>query len=141
MQDSFYHSYIFANFFGMFLMVMGVILITRLEYYTNILRSAQWTPFGMFATGLATLFIGLYFVQQHHEWVMRPRVLLTIVSWIILLKGLAALVLPEQMIKIYYRWVTPKRIMIGSIIYIILGGLMVFDGAHLLFLTQNINKP
>lgn len=136
MQPNFYHAYMFANFMGMFLMILGVVLITRLEFYTNILRSVEWTRFGMFATGLAGLLMGLYFVQQHHEWVMRPRVILTLISWIILLKSLAALLLPDQMIKIYYRWLTPKRIMITGIIYIILGGALVFQGAHLLFLSQ-----
>jgi hypothetical protein len=141
MQSSLYHAYVFANFLGMFLMILGVILITRLEYYTNILRSVEWTTFGMFASGLLGLFLGLYFLQQHHEWVMKPRLILTLVSWLVLLKGLAALILPEQMIKVYYRWVTPQRVMVASIIYIIVGALMVFDGAHLYFLTQSIEHP
>ena len=137
MVVSVYQSYVFANLLGLYLLVIGIIFATRPEYYSNILRSVKLTSFSMVVTGVLTIFIGLFLVEHHNVWVFKPRVIMTLISWVILIKGLLVTLIPEQMITLYYRWVTPKRLLVSSIIYIILGFIMVFDGARLLFIIQH----
>jgi uncharacterized membrane protein len=137
MYVSVYQSYVFANLIGLYLLVIGIIFATRSEYYSNILRSVKLTTFNIVVTGLFTVFIGLFLVEHHNVWVFKPRVLMTLISWVILIKGLLFILIPEQMMTLYYRWVTPKRVLVSSVIYIILGFIMVFDGARLLYIIQH----
>ncbi len=137
MDVTVYQSYVFANLLGMFLLTIGIIFATRVEYYTRILRNIKITTSSMLVTGIFMIFLGLFLVEHHNVWVLRPRVLMTLISWIILLKGLVMTLMPEKMVELYYHWMTPKRIMISSIVWIVLGIVMVFDGARLLYVLQH----
>ncbi len=137
MDVTVYQSYVFANLLGMFLLTIGIIFASRVEYYTRILRNIKVTESNMLITGIFMIFLGLFLIAHHNVWILRPRVLMTVVAWIVLLNGLLMTLLPEKMVALYYHWMTPKRIMISSIIWIILGIVMVFDGARLLYLLQH----
>lgn len=133
MNVTVFQSYVFANFLGLYLLILGLVLVTRYEYYTMLFRSVKLTPFNMLMTGFLTIFFGLFLIEHHNVWVFKPRLLLTLLSWWILLKGLVIVLFPEAMVELYYRFMTPKRVLIGSFICIVLGILMVFDGARLLY--------
>lgn len=136
MNVSVFQSYVFANFLGLYLLILGLVIMTRYEYYTALLRSVKLTPFNMLVTGMLTIFFGLFLIEHHNVWILKPRLLLTLLSWWILLKGLVIILFPEAMIELYYRWINPKRVLGGAIFCIILGAFMVFDGARLLYHIQ-----
>lgn len=136
MNVTVFQSYVFANFLGLYLLILGLVLVARYEYYTILLRSVKLTPYNMFITGFLTIFFGLFLIEHHNVWVLKPRLLLTLLSWWILLKGLIVVLFPELMIDFYYRWMTPRRVFFTAIFFIILGFIMVFDGARLLQQVQ-----
>lgn len=136
MNVTVFQSYVYANFLGLYLLILGLIFITRCDYYTILLRSVKLTPFNMVITGFLTIFFGLFLIEHHNVWILKPRLLLTLLSWWILIKGLLIVLFPEFMIDLYYRCMTPRRVFFGSILCIILGMIMVFDGARLLHQVQ-----
>jgi hypothetical protein len=132
MQPSLFQSYALANYIGLFLLIMGVVFFTKADDYTRILRSVKWTDFSMLITGCVSLLLGIFLIQHHNLWVMRPRVILTFLAWLIFLKALIAILYPQQMINLYFKIITRKKIIIFSVINVILGLVFIIDGAHLL---------
>lgn len=77
-------------------------------------------------TGAASLAIGLLIIVDHNIWVPNWPVLITIIGWILLLKGLMSLFVPDAYVKM-------SRDMQGKVVYTLMCWVRLFVGIYLIW--------
>lgn len=80
------------------MVIMPVIMLHRRELYRTIIRGIDKPNLALTTSSVFGLILGLILVDVHNIWVWKPQVVVTIVSWLILLKSILWLSMPEKMI-------------------------------------------
>lgn len=88
---------------------IGVGLAFSTSYYQETFRRISKDHTYLFLGGWIATTLGVMLVHSHNIWVPDWRVLITMVSWMILLKGILLLAIP-QFIKLFEEWFTPRGI-------------------------------
>jgi len=116
-------SFFLAKVFGVYFMVMGALIFVRRKQLLLMVKGlVNDTPL-IYVTGVLVFALGLIAVLSHNVWSGGWRTLVTVLSWLTLLKGLMYLFLSHhslvRMVKIF----ADKRWFIVSGVVIILLGL------------------
>ena len=80
---------------GLYLIIVSIMMITNMQQFTANVTSLINNNAAMFLTGFVTLILGLLMVVSHNVWQWNWRVIITLFSWIVLLKGLSLLLYPQ----------------------------------------------
>lgn len=88
-----------AKVLGLYLIIVSVIMLVNINQFTvNVTALLNDSPL-MFVTGFFTLILGVVMVVSHTIWQWNWRVLITIISWLTVLKGIALLLYPQYLDK------------------------------------------
>lgn len=126
-----FNSFFLAKLFGLYLIVRGVmVLLKRRELQRTIDDFIKDSPL-RWITGEMVLIVGLLLVLSHNVWEWSWRLVITVLSWIVLLKAVAFLLLPQGKFDKMFRSVSKKKnwYVIGGVICVVLGLYLVFKGA------------
>lgn len=122
-----FHSFVLAQVFGLYLLVMVVVLLSRASFYKELVQRMEPHSPGLIVGGSFGLMLGLLLVVIHNIWVLEPRVAVTIVSWIILIKSILWLAFPECMTS------ATKKVYSGIGYYIMI---LIFLVVGIFFMTK-----
>lgn len=89
-----------ASIFGPYLVIHGLWMIFYHENMSKIWTSIKNTPSIFHLTAAIFLWVGLAAVNTFNVWTMSSTVFVTLLGWILILRGVAALFLPQLYIKI-----------------------------------------
>jgi hypothetical protein len=121
-------AYILARFFGLFFIVIGLMVLVRRNqkaYFDQFVESKEY----LFVTGLMTLILGAIIVALFNTWTLDWRLLITILGWLTLLKGAMMLIMPEYSVSIWKRLsVRPWILLISGVLYLLLGFYLAWIG-------------
>ena len=134
------HTIIFSQLFGLFLVIMAVIMLSRVTYYRAMITRLTPPSGTVVFSAIYGLMLGLFLVIVHNLWPWQhPDVILvTVLSWLILIKSILWLALPEYMIR------TTQKIYSGAGYYVmvaiaaVLGIFLMIQGFHLHLYYQPI---
>ena len=76
-----------AKVLGLYLIIVSVAMLTNMQQVMVYIAGIMDSPPLLFVTGLFTLILGLLMVVSHNVWQWNWRVLITIIAWLVLLKG------------------------------------------------------
>ncbi|MDI9818528.1 MULTISPECIES: hypothetical protein [unclassified Legionella] len=97
MFTGYFHSYVIAQVLGFYLLIMAIIMLARVPFYRRFLMGLT-ADYGSIIVGASFgLVIGLIMVVVHNIWSMEPRVVVTILGWVILIKSILWLAIPDTM--------------------------------------------
>lgn len=80
---------------GFYLIVVSLAMLVNMSQFTHYVHSLINNPPLMFVTGFFTLILGLLMVVSHNIWQWHWRLIITILSWITLLKGASIIFFPQ----------------------------------------------
>lgn len=80
---------------GIYLIIVSVMLFTNMQGNIDLINSLMTNAPLMFITGFITLILGLLLVVSHNVWQWNWRVIITLIGWMVLLKGLTILFFPR----------------------------------------------
>lgn len=98
MINSMLHSFILAQIFGLYFIIIAVIMMSRVAFYRKFIQNLQSDSAVVIVSGTMGLLLGLFLIDIHNIWVMKPRVFVTIVCWLIFIKSLLLLAMPEELL-------------------------------------------
>lgn len=107
-----------GRFFGLYLLIAGLLLIVRGHSLRVIIHDFYKNPPLIVIGGALALILGLLLVLAHNVWEWNWRVLVTLLAYSTLIRGIFHLYLPEQAHRFYQSYfdnVQTLRI-IGAII-------------------------
>ncbi len=92
------HTLFLAQTIGLYLVIISAIKICRRKLYVNLIKSMTEPNLSLMIWGALGLIVGLCLIDIHNIWEYKPRVLITLVGWYILIKSVLWLAFPEKMI-------------------------------------------
>lgn len=92
-------SLIAAKILGTYLIISGLFLLTRGKTVPILLRDFFDHPAVVYLTGAILIFLSALFLIQHNVWDGTWRTLITVLAWVVLLKGATYILFPDAMRK------------------------------------------
>jgi len=127
---AFFHSFLIAQVFGLYLVILAVIMLGQAKYYRALIATMEEKSISMFSSTLVWLLIGLFLILIHNLWVLEPRVLVTLLGWIIVVKSVFWLAAPKSMMRFSKKVCAGSGYYISAIITGIFGVLLMTKGFH-----------
>ena len=98
MLNQHYYSFLLSQILGSFIFIVAIIIMGRMFYYRKILLQLQPQDPIIPVVASLTLFLGIVLVVTHNVREFNRATGVTVLCWIILIKGLLWLALTEQML-------------------------------------------
>ncbi len=96
MQSAMQSAMMMAGIFGPFLVIMALWMLFYKANLMKVMTSLKTTPGILYVMGVINLLIGLTVLSQFHMWSMGGfSVLVTLLGWVVLLRGLAVFFMPQ----------------------------------------------
>lgn len=83
-----------AKAIGIYFIIICTAFFINMEKFLNLIQTLVNDAPLMFVTGFFTVILGILMVVGHNVWRFNWRVIITIIGWLILLKGASILLYP-----------------------------------------------
>jgi len=109
-------------------LIIGISLLTNPKFYQNLIKSLEKEPIALYITSLGAMTIGLSIILKNNLWTTTPEVIISLLGWILFLKGILLAFNPLSIYKISKKLAKSSFIVWGGIFWIILGTYMCWLG-------------
>jgi len=99
-----------GQIFGLYLFITSIALITNQKYYKKTISELLKNSSVCLIGSVFTLILGLSVVLVHNIWIYSWEVIITILGWIILLKGICMFLLPKSFSNMLQKCQTKYKI-------------------------------
>ena len=135
MFDSHIESLFLVELFGLYLVILSLVFLSRADHYRAIiLNTAEDSYFHLISRSIS-LFIGITLVLAHNIWVMQPRVFVTIGCWLFLLKAILWLAAPEKMLYFLRKLCAGRGFYYLAVAFGLIGVVFITRGFHIYWIT------
>ncbi|OGG86192.1 hypothetical protein A2392_01895 [Candidatus Kaiserbacteria bacterium RIFOXYB1_FULL_46_14] len=84
-----------AGLWGPAMLAIGIGMFINRGHYIKIYRDLAREPFAVMIFGMAAVVVGMAQVNAHNIWETLPEMLVSLLGWLLLLKGLACVIMPN----------------------------------------------
>lgn len=84
-----------GQIFGLYLFITSLVMLIQHKFIKKVMAEIVKSASTLFLIGIMTLILGIICVIIHNIWVPGWEVIITIIAWLIFLKGLFLLFLPK----------------------------------------------
>lgn len=88
-----------ASIFGPVLVISGIWTLLYQENVKKVAESLRKTPVQLYTAGILNLIVGLTLINSFNVWSFNLDILVTILGWIIFIRGLVIYFLPNAVLK------------------------------------------
>lgn len=126
MQESYYLS----NVIGLVTLISGIAILLNVDYVKNAHIEISQSPALMLVFGIIMLIVGAILVYSHNVWQLNWQIVITIISWLVLLQGSGRIIFPKAFAKMLYSISESKYITQG------MGFMLLLVGIFLIYCGQ-----
>lgn len=124
-------SIFLAKIIGLNFLIFGITLIINKTTFQSLLEDFIDHPALILFGGFINLVLGSMIVVSHNIWVADWRIIITIIGWLLFIRGIVWLTIPNAMV----RWVRKMAenltpFYIASLVSIIIGIVLCYYGFH-----------
>ena len=112
MFSTLFHSVILAQFLGLAMVITSIILLSRAQFYRDMLKSTKPDSGAVCLSSYVGLLLGIFLVVVHNLWVPGFRTVVTVICWIILIRSILWLSFPEKSLEL------TKKVFAGPMFYV-----------------------
>ena len=120
-----YLSFVFAYFFSVLFLVVGVSILRNKKEYILLLLDVSKSSTLMYFSGFLAFTTGFFIILLNNTSINVSSIVVEIFGWLSLLKGVIRILFPSVTRKVL-RWFSPKFVTPAGWILIILGLTMLF---------------
>ncbi len=88
-----------ASIFGPFLVILGLWMLLYSDNMIKIVNSIKTSPAAFYILTVFNLFLGIVIVNHYNSWMMNGAFLVTLLGWVMTLRGVLGLFVPQILIK------------------------------------------
>jgi hypothetical protein len=89
-----------ASIFGPFMTIMGLWMLLYSDNLIKVWNSIKGSPASFYFSGVMNLLIGLTVLSQYDMWSWDAYVLVTLLGWVMVVRGVMALFVPQLLIQL-----------------------------------------
>jgi len=130
MFGPFFHTTILEQVFGMYMLIMAIVLLTRAKFYREVVRNMKAVNSGVYFSSAFGLMLGLLLVIVHNFWVWEPRVVVTILCWVVLVRSILWLAFPEKMVERSKKLAAGPAYYVAAVIMALIGMYLMTSGFY-----------
>lgn len=124
---------VLALFWGPTLLATGIGILVSPAAYAQVYRDLVKQPLAVLVTGLLALNLGLLQVLVFEQWNAPSRILMSLLGWMLLLKGVALVVIPRLVERSAERWEKRKLLPVSGGVLVAIGIYFTYQVASNLF--------
>jgi len=94
---------------GLYEVIISLAMLINMPLFTSNIEAMMENGPLMIFIGCMTVIMGILLVVSHNIWQWRWALLVTIVSWIVLLKGMSILMFPHALDSISLQFITNEH--------------------------------
>ncbi len=117
-----------AKLIGLMFLIIGAFIIYRKDCVNKIVDDLHEHPSMIVVTGIINLLLGLLIVLSHNVWVLGWPVIITILGYLILIKGLLRLFACEYNKELTRCLLKGHGTLIWGIITVVIGAFLTYMG-------------
>ena len=121
-------SIFLAKVIGLFLVISTLAIIIRYKKFVSIEEEAAKNKILIYLSGFIALIIGILLIISHNIWVLDWRVVITLIGWMVFVKGVLRIFFPELAIKIIGKKSSKKWLLWAEVIFFLIGLYLIYKG-------------
>ncbi|MDO8565500.1 MAG: hypothetical protein Q7R67_02685 [bacterium] len=110
-----------ARVFGVYFLMMGLIMLVRRQHFLSVLNSLPELPAVRFMMGIFLFIGGNFLIQTHHDWSTGPKIIVSLLGWVMIVKSLVLINLSESGIRKWVKMVSGGRYRISGVLALVVG--------------------
>ena len=117
-------SIFLAKILGLYYTIMAIAMLVNPQTIRTMMNEIKYPGF-LFMGGAIALLVGILLTVSHNIWIANWEVIITIIGWLILLKGTLLLIFPDFMIRM------SKNFLQNKTAYYVADGVIFILGIYL----------
>jgi uncharacterized membrane protein HdeD (DUF308 family) len=118
---------IITNILGILFVVLGMSLFANKKAVNSLLEEATKNGAVMWLFGFLSLLMGAIVITFVNSWNSNLEILITILGWLMLLKGIILLIIPSAITSVYRKIKGDSLFSLGGVIVLIIGLILMFS--------------
>lgn len=90
-----------ASIFGPLLVIIGLWKLLYSDAFVKVLNSAKNSHGLMYYSSVAYIWVGFTVLSQYDMWEMNALVLVTLLGWVMVVRGILGLFVPQMLFDMY----------------------------------------
>lgn len=120
---------LFEQVFGIYLILTGVLVLIKIEYIVSMSRFFGKDQALRFSMGALVTLGGLFMSLTYRDWTTTASSIITLVGWLVLIKGIALLFLTDKQIhKVTGGFLKGPAYMVWGLVALAAGGYLALLG-------------
>jgi hypothetical protein len=117
-----------ATVLGWYLIIISLFLLWRRDIVSGVMGEIMGQRGLLFILAVLTVILGLLMVVSHNVWVIGWPVVVTLLSWLVLISGLLRLLFPDIAIRMAQGFQrNPNRLIAVGVVLLIIGIFLLFN--------------
>lgn len=117
-----------ASIMGPVYLVLGLSILMYNKQWTKLFTIWTKDHFSLFPLMILYIVVGLLSVQMYSVWALNVWVIVTLIGWLILLKGVAFFLVPEKALKAMMNFKNKRGVLyLFSLIAILIGATLTYS--------------
>ena len=121
-------SLFLARVIGLISVISTVVILVRYKQSLALEAEATHSPVLIHLSGFVFLILGVLLVVSHWVWTFDWRLVITIIGWLILLKGIGRILFPWAVRRLIERKRGDRRFLIGEVSGLVAGLYLLYCG-------------
>jgi hypothetical protein len=121
-------SIFLAKVIGLVSVLSTMAVLIRYKKSLALEEEAVKSPGVTYLTGFATLILGVLLVVSHSVWTYDWRLVITIVGWLVLLKGIGRIFFPNTVRLLIEKKRDNRRFLLGEVVVFLTGLYLLYYG-------------
>ena len=122
-------SLFLAKVMGLYLCILSISMLIHAENFTSILAGIFHNASIQFVLAIYILVLGLLMVVSHNIWDGTWVMVITILSWLVLLKGILYITFPKSMSSLAQSVIKDKQwLSMSAVVNLLLGLFLTYMG-------------
>lgn len=121
-------SIFLAKVIGLSGAISTLAIIIRYKAFMEMEDQASKNPVILYLSGFTFIILGSLLVSSHQVWIRDWRVVITVIGWLLLIKGVLRIFFPELVIKLLAKKKNNHHFMIVEIFVLLVSLYLVYQG-------------
>jgi hypothetical protein len=121
-------SIFLAKVIGLVSSISAAAVLVRYKTSLALDEEAAKSPATAYLAGFGILILGVLLVVSHSVWVADWRVVVTIVGWLVLLKGIGRIFFPDAVHRLIEKKRDRRAFMLGEVVVLLVGLFLLYHG-------------